>query len=106
MDPKMNSFGPLFEGILATIGTILEHLGPSWGHLGPMSEPSWAILRASREVWGAFGGHLGTSWSILRAAWEHLEAILRQKSAKGGLDQCVPEFLWLVLGLLWDPKLN
>ena len=35
----------------------------------------------------------------------HLGAILRQKGARGGLDQCVPEFLTPILGSFWGPKL-
>ena len=63
------------------LGTILGHLGAScglsWGHLA-------GILGHLGGIFGAFWGilgHLGTSWG-------HLGAILRQKRAQGGLDQC------------------
>ena len=118
----LGSFRGIFEPSWGHLGASWGHLGPSWGYLGP----SWghlgrilgilSHLRGLKGFWRGFGGVLeaskpppnplqNPSKPPPKRILNHLGAILRQKTARGGLRQGVSKFLSPILGKFWGPKL-
>ena len=68
---------------------IVKHYRPSWGRLGPVLGPSWAVLCHLVAMKGPFWAVLGPSWACLGPSWAVLGpswAILgRLEPVLGGL---------------------
>ena len=80
LSPRLRVISVILYVVLSWIvpGGVLDLLGPSSGHLGPMLGLSWAHLGA---IFGPSWGHLG---AILGPSCDHLGAILGHFRATKG----------------------